>query len=157
MSSRTIVDVQKTVLSQHAELRAGLRWLAMLCEGTRPGDSTGRPLGSSFMQFAARFRAHLDYEDHELAPRIRELDAWGPIREASLRAEHAAQRERLEFVCAEAAPFTSDEPSAPQSASLAREVLRLVNDLVLDMKEEESWLARLAEIDEYGDTDQMTG
>lgn len=156
MSSRTIVDIQKTVLSQHAELRAGLRWLAMLSEGAKPGAPAERSLCSSLVQFAARFGAHLDYEDRELAPRIRELDAWGPIRAASLRAEHAAQRERLEFVCMRAAPFTSDEP-APENAGLAREVLRLVNDLVLDMKEEESWLARLAEIEEYGDTDQMTG
>lgn len=157
MSSRTIVEVQKTVLFQHAELRAGLQRLGMLADLLNAEHSTERPLRDSLLQFAALFCAHLDFEERELAPRVRELDAWGPVREASLRAEHAAQRTRLHFVCTMADPSVAPEAAGPWKTHFVREVLRLMNDLTVDMREEENWLAHLTEIEEFGDTEQMTG
>lgn len=144
-------DVRATVLRQHAELRALLRDL----------DSTGWPPASARIEevqlrvalyrLAALFEAHLAFEDLELAPRIRDVDPWGPTREALMRAEHAEQRELLREIRAAA---EADPPSS--GIQLAGDASRLVVTLLEDLRKEEHDLAELEHIEVYGD-DQMTG
>jgi len=98
-----------------------------------------------------QFETHLAFEERELAPRIRDLDAWGTDREAALRAEHREQRQRIEEVCA-----LSAEPLGADIWSLYDAVSTLTRSLLEDMVAEERMLDELAQIDEYGH-DQMTG
>lgn len=149
MASSCIGDVRRTVLLQHIEIRARIRDLAALADGAS-SISAVRLLQTLLSQFAARFGAHLEFEERELAPRMREVDAWGPEREAALLAEHAGQRERIERVCALAGGSTP-------GGSMASEVQGLADSLLVDMTEEERALAELAEIEVYGHVDQMTG
>lgn len=144
------VDVERRILQQHEEIRARIHGLENL-------ERIGLPFAEGalsvlLLRFAAFFDAHLAFEERELAPRIRELDAWGGVREAALRCEHRAQRTRLEQVCALAEGSGVDDVTR-----LFRAISDLAADLLEDMVEEERTLAELARIAEHGHVDQMTG
>lgn len=149
MAIRTISDVERVILSQHGELRAHMHGLATTAFRVDPDDRVD--LEALLQRFTRAFRTHLDYEERELVPRVRELDAWGPVRAASLLAEHADQRGRLE----RASAFALQEGSI--AGELEVEVLELIHDLLEDMNEEERWLEELVDLDENGHGDQMTG
>jgi hypothetical protein len=142
-------DVHATVLRQHAEIRARLRGLDA---GATP---VAAPLATVFMRvsllrLASLLDAHLLFEELELAPHIRELDAWGPAREAAMLAEHVEQRARLQQVCAAA------EGAAADDLELAHQASSLVVSLLEDMAREEHHLLEVQWLDEHG-ADQMTG
>ena len=142
-------DVHAIVLRQHAEIRSRLRGLDVGSMPVAAGIETAF-LRVSLLRLAALFEAHLVFEERELAPRIREMDAWGPVREAAMLAEHTEQRSRIQQICVRAeAEITEDE-------GLSREASALVVSLLEDMAREETELAFLAQQDEYG-VDQMTG
>jgi hypothetical protein len=145
-------NVHATVLRQHAELRARLRGL----------DSAVAPDGSplsvayqriSLLRLAMLFEAHLQFEEAELAPRIREIDSWGPAREAAMLAEHVEQRRRIQRACVVAEDPESD------GLELAHSVSSLVVNMLEDMAREELQLSELELLDEEGplSCDQMTG
>src|SRR5690242_17340430 len=105
-------DVQRHIVEQHEEIRARLQGLRRTAAYDHlPGAY--RALRISLLRFAAHFDAHLAFEERELAPRLRELDAWGMAREAALRSEHREQRTRLEHVCA-----LAEEPSNAETTVL---------------------------------------
>lgn len=143
-------DVHATIRRQHTEIRARLRGL------DAGATSASSPLSAvhlrvSLFRLAVLFESHLQFEERELAPRIRELDAWGASREAAMLAEHLEQRTRLEYVC-----FVA-ESEEPLDLELGREVSRLVISLLDDMAREER---ELEELEQLGDGDllgQMTG
>lgn len=142
-------DVQRRVLEQHVQIRARVHGLQRSAESIDvPGQQ--RAMRALLFRFAALFDAHLAYEERELGPRIREVDAWGAAREAALRAEHRDQRRRIEQVCA----LADDPADAP---ALFEEVAALADELLADMAVEERMMASLALIDEQGHIDQMTG
>jgi hypothetical protein len=145
------LDIQRKILDQHEEIRARIRGLRRNAEHIDLPWAE-RALRVLLLRFAAHFDAHLAFEERELAPRIRELDAWGPAREAALRAEHREQRRRLEEVCS-----LAEEPSTAESVALFEAVSALVESVLQDMVAEEHTLAELARIDEQGHADQMTG
>ena len=126
-------DLRATVLEQHAAIRERLH---ALDAGTALPES---PLADVYLRLslarlAAVFEAHLAFEELELAPRLRELDVWGPQREALMLAEHADRQQRLREMCAavEATPSGA-------AALVAREASRLVAGLLecLDREERE--------------------
>src|SRR4051812_17335019 len=99
MCAVPIADVEHSIRVQHAEIRARLRAL------TRDAERADLPwaldaLRLLLRRFAVELDEHLAFEELELAPRIRELDAWGKAREAALLSEHRDQRRRVESVCA---------------------------------------------------------
>lgn len=142
------VDVE--ILEQHREIRARLRGLRMYAERVMlPWYLRG--LRAALLRFAVCFDAHLAYEERELAPRIRAVDAWGPTREAALLAEHRAQRRSLEHVCA-----LAEEPSVPRE-QLGEERIALVARLLDDMLHEEDALLDLARLEELSLVERMTG
>lgn len=143
-------DVHATILRQHAEIRARLRGLEA---GAAPVCS---PLATvylrvSLFRLAVLLESHLRYEEQELAPRIRDLDAWGAAREAAMLAEHAEQRTRLEHVCF----LAESEPT--DDAHVVREVSGLVVSLLDDMSREELELVELERLWNDAPPDQMTG
>jgi hypothetical protein len=153
IQSGSFRDVHASVLRQHAELRARLRGL----DGAGAPDSS--PLSEAYqrislLRLAVLFEEHLQFEETELAPRIREIDAWGPEREAALLAEHVEQRTRLQRAC-----IAAEDPDAG-GLELAHSISLLVVNMLEDMAREEHELAGLVELDsDCGpcSTDQMTG
>jgi hypothetical protein len=145
------VDVQREILEQHEEIRV---WIHGLQRNAERIDipCVQDAIRILLRRFAAHFDAHLAFEERELAPRIRALDAWGIEREAALRAEHRDQRRRLERVCA-----LAEDASTVETMALFDEVSALADSLLEDMLVEERTISELARIDEHGHVDQMTG
>jgi len=107
----------------------------------------------SLFRLAVLFESHLRFEELELVPRIRDLDAWGAQREAAMLAEHLEQRTRLERVC-----FVAEAENEPSvDMDLGREVSRLVVSLLDDMAREERELQELERLASDGPFEQMTG
>jgi len=111
-------------------------------------------------RFAADFEAHLAFEERELSPIVRALDAWGRVRDAAMRSEHREQRRRIEELCTLAEQFVSSPSTMERddAMTLFEAVSSFADTLLKDMLEEERILAELTRIDECGpDVDQMTG
>jgi hypothetical protein len=141
-------DVHATVLHQHEEIRARLRGLDMC---TSPGSAATAYLRVSLLRLALLMESHLTFEEQALAPRIRELDAWGSARERAMLIEHAEQRSRLEHACWLA------ESEQTGELELTREVSSLVVSLLDDMAREERELLQLELLSTDGVLEQMTG
>jgi hypothetical protein len=151
MRTQCFGEVERTILAQHRELWARIRGLVQNAERVDL-PWAHEALRLLFLRFMNEFDAHLEFEECELAPRVRELDAWGPAREAALRAEHREQRRRVEEVGS-----LAETPGATDRASFSDAVLALSDRILEDMLHEERTLAELAAIDEHGHVDQMTG
>lgn len=151
MSSSSIHfgDVSARVLAQHAEIRAYLRELDAL------GGSLSSPLAAahlrvSLLRLARLFESHLAFEELVLAPWIRDVDAWGPCREAAMLDEHSEQRLRFRTICALA------EAAAVDELVFTQEVSSLLVSILEDMAREERQLSLLGWLYDYG-PEQMTG
>jgi hypothetical protein len=142
-------DVSAVVLGQHAEIRAHLRLLDVL-GGPMPPEAVAVHLRIAIFRLASLFERHLAFEEDELAPWIRDVDAWGPCREEAMLTEHGEQRRRLREVCAMA------EASSAESLDFAHEVSALLVTILEDMAREERQLSLLGWLYDYG-AEQMTG
>jgi hypothetical protein len=151
MCALSLADVERCVLAQHEELRARMRGLVN-CIARFEVPLAPERIRLLLPRFAAHFESHLGFEERELAPKIRLIDAWGPTRESAMLAEHRDQRRRVEAVCA-----LAETPADVEPAILAATVTQLVGELLSDMRLEEQDLDELRQIDEYGHVDQMTG
>lgn len=143
-------DVEWHILEEHKEIRARIHALLMNAERVELPWAR-RALRVLLLRFASQFEAHLAYEERELAPRIRDLDAWGAVREAALLSEHRQQRRQLEEVCA-----LAEDPTGAEE-KLFEAVSTLAEDLLEDIVREERFIAELVRIDQDGYVDQMTG
>ena len=148
-SSDRFVDVSAVVLGQHAEIRAHLRRLDVL-GGPMPPEAVAVHLRIGVLRLASLFESHLAFEERELAPWIRDVDAWGPCREEAMLAEHVEQRRRLREICVMA------EASSADALDFAHEVSRLLVSILEDMAREERELSLLGWLYDYG-AEQMTG
>lgn len=142
--------IHAKINQQHAEIRARLRGLDAAA-GAAATPLAPPQLRIALIRLAVLFDAHLAFEERTLGPRIRVLDAWGPVREAAMLAEHAHQRLRLQHVCA---TVDDDDISA---LDVAREVSWLLVSLLEDMSREERELLELQRLDAGGVFEQMTG
>jgi hypothetical protein len=148
-SSNHFGDVSARVLAQHAEIRTYLRELDAL-DGSLSSPLAAAHLRVSLLRLALLFESHLVFEELELAPWIRDVDAWGPCREAAMLDEHDHQRVRLRTICAMA------EAAAIDELELSQEVSNLLVSLLEDMAREERQLSLLGWLYDYG-AEQMTG
>ncbi len=73
---------------------------------------------------------HMDFEEHALAADLVAKEMWGSASEATLRQEHARQREEL-------ARLTREAGSSDDRISLALAIRCFVSDVSLDMALEE--------------------
>lgn len=145
--STTFGDAYATVLEQHAELRERLRGLDAHTAHYAPSVALFH-LRASLPRLAALFEACLGFEESELAPHIRTVDAWGPAREDAMLAEHAKQRALVARL--------RELAEGPLSPELGREVSNVIASLVDYMAREEVDLSAVEELEEWGG-DQMTG
>jgi hypothetical protein len=77
----------------------------------------------------SRFRAHLAYEERNLAPVLAHLDLWGPERVRDLLEEHERHRAELDTLAEGVAEW--------EAQHLAVALRSLTTDLLIDMVEEE--------------------
>ena len=143
-------DLRAAVFRHHAEIRARLRGLDAFTSPASPPLAAAQ-LRVAVLRLAVLVESHLSFEEHELAPCIRELDAWGKEREAALLAEHVEQRARLQYICLMA------ESEQTSDRELACEVSWLVVSLLDDMSREEAELMELERLSTDGPLEQMTG
>jgi hypothetical protein len=149
-AASSFYDVRQTILEQHAEIRARMRGLTEYAN--RTDHWAQQALGILLPRFASHFEEHLAFEERELAPRIRDLDAWGRVREEALLSEHRDQRRRLERACS-----LVEIPGALEGDSLSDAIYALVDGLLEEMVNEEAALIEMLRIDEYGHAEQITG
>jgi hypothetical protein len=150
MSAESFHTVRRTILEHHAEIRARLRGLTGYAN--RTDQWAQQALSILLPRFASHFEAHLAFEERELAPRIRDLDAWGRVREEALLSEHRDQRRRVERACA-----LVEVPGALEGDALSDAVYALADGLLEEMTNEEAMLTDLLLIDEYGHGEQISG
>lgn len=150
MSATCFCEVRDHVLAQHVEIRARIDGLNTIAE--RSDLWALRVLRILLLRFASHFDEHLGFEERELLPRIREIDAWGKVREDAMLSEHRDQRRRLEEASA-----LAEEPDSFETGALSDAVYALTAELLREMLVEEATLHELACIEEHGHADQMTG
>ena len=142
-------EVHVQILRQHVEIRARIRGIERLAKAHGKGEAQ-RHLRMSLTHFAAVFEEHLSFEEQELAPLVRAVDAWGPERVRAMLDEHREQRRRVERTVALA------EEETMRGHELEGEVHWLMDSLLTDMIHEEDELRSFEEIDDSS-TPQMTG
>ncbi len=93
--------VRAIALRDHVALRARLDRIEARVAEVEPG-MTGpcTALVEETEGLLQALTAHMDWEDVHLASALRDIDAWGPEREAALSREHAEQREQLRDILA---------------------------------------------------------
>src|SRR5436190_1165789 len=95
-------DVRAHVLADHARLRTVIGQVDRLALAVACDDF--ERLGALRERAGALYRMlveHIDHEDAFLAPIIRQIDAWGPVRFEQMQKDHADQRKALELAVCE--------------------------------------------------------
>jgi len=124
-------EVREKVLEDHRRLRAELERIEASARAEdRSEDHCAalRELGESFLELLS---AHMRWEDENLAPALRDADAWGEEREARLVVEHREQRAQMRQL------LDRLHDSGCDAAEVAGELLGLVEWLRRDMEGEE--------------------
>jgi len=128
-------DVRTRILAEHHVLRelfANIEELALRVLADEPDADAEGCLRERCRELYQTLLRHIELENAILAPALRETNAFGPIREQTLLAEHERQRGAL-FAALSASEARSDE-------ELARSVRMLVGELLADMAHEEQAL-----------------
>jgi hypothetical protein len=144
MDPGSICDVERRILRDHGQIRARLRGLK------KSADEADVPWVSHvlrilLLRFTTLFEAHLALEERELGPHLRALGARGNVREEAFLFEHRKQRRQLEELRA-----LAESPPSAETICLVDAVADLVESLLDDMRDEERWIAELAQLDEQG-------
>jgi hemerythrin-like domain-containing protein len=128
-------QLRRILLEDHRWLREMLADADEVAHRVEQGDHEliGR-LRERARSLRERFLGHLDFEEKQLDPALRDADDWGEQRSEILRREHAEQRERF------AALLRRLRQPCGDPRPLARDVRSLVRDLLADMESEESSL-----------------
>jgi iron-sulfur cluster repair protein YtfE (RIC family) len=122
-------DVRSRVLAEHAKLRSAIAEVdrlayAVAAEEVKHVEALRREAERLYGMLAS----HIDHEDAVLAPIIRRIDAWGPVRHEQMRTDHANQREAL------AQAIRDLETCGP---ALGQVVQSMCWEILHDMKREE--------------------
>lgn len=124
-------EVRAKILEDHRRLRGELGRLEATAIDGEIGEADAallRELGESFLEQLA---AHMRWEDQNLAPALRDADAWGEERERRLVTEHAEQRAQMRSLLDRLHETQRD------ARQLAVDLLELVEWLRRDMEHEE--------------------
>jgi iron-sulfur cluster repair protein YtfE (RIC family) len=127
-AAREPTHVLATVLAQHHTLRIMFRSAHEIAEGVLSGEKLGLAILPEIIHgLCSAFEQHLAMEEALVLPILESGSAVGLLRAQRVREEHARQRGEMRAV----AKGRVSNPAA------AERVLRLVNDLLIDMAEEE--------------------
>jgi hemerythrin-like domain-containing protein len=128
-------QVRRVILDEHRWLREVLADAGEIARRVEAGDhERAGHLRERAQRLRQRFLQHLDFEEEQLIPALRDADDWGEERAGLLLREHAEQRARFAALLQELHQPCSDP------RPLARDVGALVRDLLADMEHEEAEL-----------------
>lgn len=134
-------EVRSRVLADHAILRSLSRTLVAVAREAVCDDKQKPYLRGVLAQLATELEVHLQYEEKELIPILRDADAWGPVRVDIIAEEHAEQRSLLKALLDDAEGVrTLDE--------LTAELVAFADSFERDMADEEE---RLLNTDALGE------
>lgn len=125
-------EVRRRVLGDHASLRTRLEEIEELVHAIEEG--AGERVASLRLRGVELLEAlehHMQWEDRQLVPVLRDSDSWGPERVRRFDAEHREQREVLRHVLR---ALSDRERPAPL---VARNLHDFAVLLRADMEEEE--------------------
>jgi len=89
-------EVRARVLDEHVQIRSMLVEVESIAGRALSGDAHAREqLRPMALELYSRLHAHMCMEDSLLYPAICDADAWGHVRGARMREEHARQRAQL--------------------------------------------------------------
>jgi hypothetical protein len=126
-------EVRTRIAKEHAHIRLLLTEIeALAARALCGGAESAARLHTSTVELYTMLEAHISLEDELLCPAIEEADAWGSIRAARMKEEHAAQRAAL----AHLARIEARE----NTAELARSLQALLTIIREDMCREDSEL-----------------
>jgi Hemerythrin HHE cation binding domain len=125
--------VRDQILGQHIELRDLLAQVIADVTPAHPARRDADPLqlATTARELCARFKAHLAFENEELARVFAALDSWGPERVRALHEEHLRQRQELDALLMKM-------EGGCEAEELALELRELATRLARDMEEEEA-------------------
>lgn len=119
----------RILCAQHDQLRQTIKTTQAAARSVLAASGAAGVLQAAVVALSDQLLVHLDDEERLLEPILAARDAWGPMRAALLRAEHAHQRAVLALLRG---------PTAwPAGPLVARRALVLCDDLVADMDFEE--------------------
>jgi hemerythrin-like domain-containing protein len=126
-------EVRACVLDEHVQIRGMLAEVESIAERALAGDAQARAqLRTKALELYSRLHAHMCMEDSLLYPAICDADAWGHVRGARMREEHARQRAQLSEL--------ANVEWRNTTAELVEAVQRFAKDVRDDMCNEENEL-----------------
>jgi iron-sulfur cluster repair protein YtfE (RIC family) len=125
-------EVRARVLGEHSQIRYLLAEVESLAESVLRVEQEGELLHAKVVELYRVLYAHMSMEDELLYPAIYEADAWGFVRAARMKEEHAGQRAALSRL--------ADLEWRDNTVELGQGVQSLAKDLREDMCREESEL-----------------
>jgi len=129
MTDMAVGDVRARVLADHVKLRNVIAEVDRLAYAVSAEEvkhvAALRERAEGLYRMLAE---HIDHEDAVLAPIIRKIDAWGPVRHDQMRNDHANQRAAL------AQAIRDLETGGP---ALGQVVQSMCWEILHDMKREE--------------------
>ena len=123
--------VRKRILQEHAALRRRLRELEAAVDAMHTDASQVRCVVDIARELLTELVVHTELEDAILAPALREIDAWGPIRANSLLEHHESQRAQLR-------ELAECYGAAEDCERIAHITLEWLRDVRTDMTHEET-------------------
>lgn len=126
-------QVRARILDGHRVLRDQLTKLEAEVDALARNEVHVESVTATARWLLAELTAHTQLEDDVLAPALRELDAWGPVRANMLLEHHEQQRGDLGRLLS-----IYNQPQDPQL--IAEITLALIADIRADMHHEETGL-----------------
>lgn len=129
--------VRTRILQEHAALRRQLTTLEASVDAMHADTSHCACVIATARQILSALVAHTQLEDSILAPALREIDAWGPVRAGLLLHHHSEQRAQLR-------ELVDRYGAAVDPQRIARLTLAWIRDVRADMLHEETELLSAA-------------
>ncbi len=126
-------EIRNALVAEHAALKEEAAHIDTEVKRVLAGEPSLTDLGTAMDRFAARLATHNRQEESLLRAELRNIDAWGPQREALMDEEHAAEH-------ADLARALSDAGRLSDPQEVARRVSAMVERVLEHMRREEKEL-----------------
>lgn len=127
-------EVRQRILTDHVFLRTLIKEVATSADEALRDEKSRPGVRVALAALRTEFERHLEYEETNLMPLLRDADAWGPIRASHMVTDHAGQRAVLVALLEDAGD------GIRTMEALVDEIGWFVQSFEHDMVEEESTL-----------------
>jgi len=123
-------EIRNELVADHAALRHEATHIEAEVQRILAGEPSLTELRAAMDRFAGRLATHNHHEESMLREELRNIDAWGPQREAFMDEEHAAEH-------ADIARALTDSGRLSDPIEVARRVRATVERVIEHMRREE--------------------